>query len=102
MGLFEDILARHRGDKVAAGIEVAFGLMRGDPASFKAGYTAPNAVLAVRDLYELSTEETDRVAAAVDPAGIDREAITETVGGAARNRFTGASREDDDAPGDDA
>jgi hypothetical protein len=70
MGLFEDILDRHQGDKVAAGIEVAFGLRRGDPAHHKAGYTAANAILAVRDLYHLSDQEVGRVAATVNPAGV--------------------------------
>jgi hypothetical protein len=101
MGLFEDILDRHQGDKVAAAVEVGFGLMRGDPATHKAGYTGGNATLAVRDLYALTTEETDRVAAVLDPTGAEREAISLAVGGAARNRFSGPSREHDDAPGDD-
>jgi hypothetical protein len=76
MGLFEDILARHDGDKVTAGIEVAFGLMRGDPATHKAGYTAANAALAVRDLYALSNDEVTRVAATLDPRGVERDLLT--------------------------
>lgn len=99
MGLFEDILVRHNGDKVAAGIEVGFGLMRGDPAAFKAGYSAANAALAVRDLYELTTEEVAQVASVLDPAGIERDAISRIPD--VPRRHVGPSREHDDAPGDD-
>jgi hypothetical protein len=102
MGLFEDILARHRGDKVAAGIEVGFGLMRGDPATHKAGYTAANAALSARDLYGLTVEETRQVLGALDPAGVDRDGFDAAVGAAASDRFSGPSREHDDSPGDDA
>jgi hypothetical protein len=37
--------------------ELALGLMKGDAASFKAGYSAKNAVLAVQELRGLSEPE---------------------------------------------
>jgi len=50
---FERILATNGGDKISAAAEVAAGLMAGDPATFKAGYTLDNAVIAAAEVYEL-------------------------------------------------
>ena len=55
--LFDQILNAHGGNKVSAGVEVARALMKGDEATFKAGYTLDNAMLAVADLYHLSANE---------------------------------------------
>lgn len=41
------------GSKVLAAITIGRGLMAGDPATFKQGYTAENAFLAVVDLASL-------------------------------------------------
>lgn len=52
MGLLTDI--RAMGPR-----EIVRGLMRGDPAKFKAGYTAANAVIAAGELRDLSRRETE-------------------------------------------
>lgn len=57
MTVFEQILDAHGGDRVTAGVTVAKGLMAGDPAQFKAGYTDENAALAVRNLYDLDDDQ---------------------------------------------
>jgi hypothetical protein len=44
------------GDRLMAARLCARDLMRGDSTQFKAGYTAENAALAVKDLFGLSTE----------------------------------------------
>jgi hypothetical protein len=56
----------------------ARGLMAGDAASFKAGYTANNAFLATADAFELSDDEKTALAGAIDATiwtqkpGVDR------------------------------
>jgi hypothetical protein len=57
----QDYLERAMGNRVKAAEAMARDLMRGDPTTFKAGYTAENAALAVRDVFELSTREDDDV-----------------------------------------
>jgi hypothetical protein len=52
--------------RALAALTIARGLMAGDPATLKVGYTAENALLAVRDLAEmdglpLSVDDTDAV-----------------------------------------
>jgi len=59
--IFQAILRAHGGDRVAAAAAVASGLMRGDPATCKAGYSLPNAVIAAGELYELTAEQRDAV-----------------------------------------
>lgn len=50
-----------------APVELARDLMRGDPDTFKRGYSAENATLAVKDLFCLTETETERVRAAISP-----------------------------------
>jgi hypothetical protein len=59
--IFEAILRAHGGDRVASAAVVARGLMGGDPATCKAGYSLPNAVIAAGELYELTAEQRDGV-----------------------------------------
>lgn len=53
-GLLIGFLWEADGDRVKAGELVGQGLMRGDPAEHKAGYTLPNAMLAVIDLFTMT------------------------------------------------
>ena len=48
--------------KVAATI-FARDLMRGDPASFKAGYSLDNAIIAATEVFDLSKDEADEIRA---------------------------------------
>ena len=66
MSVFQNILNAHNGDQVSAAITVGRDLMKGDPASFKAGYTAANALLAVRDLYGLDAVQLEYVSKALE------------------------------------
>jgi hypothetical protein len=61
MHLRDEFLATHGGDRIAAAVNMALGLMRSDPRSFKLGYTRPNAVLAVVDVFDLTDSERQEV-----------------------------------------
>lgn len=51
-------------------LDLARGLMEGDPATFKVGYSQENAVLAVQDLHKLTDEEADELRIKLgDPKG---------------------------------
>lgn len=41
--------------------QFADDLMRGDPETFKAGYTLPNAVIATAEAFCISREETEKI-----------------------------------------
>jgi len=57
MSITEEILARNGGNKINASIELTIGLMRGDPATFKQGYSIGSALLACIDAYNLTKRE---------------------------------------------
>lgn len=59
--------------------ELALGLMKGDPATFKAGYTAANAALAAQDVFGLSDAETAELRRELEPAIIDGLGMLEEV-----------------------
>jgi len=59
--MIERYLAEHNGDRVQSAVAMGRDLMCGHPASFKAGYTAPNAGLVVREAFTLSDEEAGAV-----------------------------------------
>lgn len=69
MGIWLDYLATYDDDEDAT-IQLARDLMRGDAATFKAGYTAPNAYLAAieaaeRDGIHFSGEQLEAIRRAV-------------------------------------
>lgn len=47
-------------------VEMAVGLMEGDAATLKAGYTKANAVLAVADFKGLTAEQAETLGEAID------------------------------------
>ncbi len=49
--LRQEYLARTDGDQTAAATELAFDLMQGDPATFKAGYSFENAAIAANEVF---------------------------------------------------
>lgn len=53
--LRETYLQRTDCDYPAAAVELAFDLMQGDPATFKAGYTSENAVIAASEIFPTVT-----------------------------------------------
>lgn len=57
MSIWSDALEACLGDRLAAATDIAARLMSGDPATFKQGYTADNAVIAVADLAKRSGGE---------------------------------------------
>ena len=71
MGLKEEYLARAV-NPVYAAFLLAEDLMRGDPATFKAGYTADNAAISAAEIIELDAPQIQELCTALD-------ADTETV-----------------------
>lgn len=63
MDLQEQFLRVHNGNRVDAAAALGAGLMEGDAASFKVGYSADNAVLAVQELFGLEPGEVEVVGA---------------------------------------
>jgi hypothetical protein len=62
MTLWTDYLNRNSGNRVTTATEIARSLMASDPATFKRGYTADNALLAVEEMGDLTTAERNEVA----------------------------------------
>ena len=65
MSITSEILSRNEGNKMRAAVELALGLMRGDEATLKQGYTIGNALLVAIDSYNLVAREVALVADAV-------------------------------------
>lgn len=63
MSIFQELLDRPdiAGDRIGAAYVMAWQLMQDDPDECKAGYTLDNAMLVVRDGYELSGDEYTQV-----------------------------------------
>jgi hypothetical protein len=59
----QEYLAAHEGDRAAAMLAFAEGLMKGDKATHKAGYTRDNAVLAAVEIFRGTDEERDALLA---------------------------------------
>lgn len=59
--LANEYLQAANGLVTLAAANMATALMAGDPASLKAGYTLDNAMLAVEEVFELSSEESRSV-----------------------------------------
>ncbi len=57
----ESYLTEARGDRTIAAKNMALDLMKDDPNNFKQGYTLRNAILAVRDYFNLDDEEYAKV-----------------------------------------
>lgn len=57
-GLFDNEMPAGR---VLNALDIVDGLMAGDPATFRAGYTLDNALLAVQDVYGVTDEEADTI-----------------------------------------
>lgn len=57
------------GDQTVAAQAFAAGLMAGDPATFKAGYTRDNAVIATADAFDLPRETVENLIPQTDLAG---------------------------------
>lgn len=53
----DGLLKKHDGDRMAAAVELAEGLMRGDPTTFKAGYSLENAVHAAAEMFRSGVGE---------------------------------------------
>ena len=51
-----------------APVALAQDLMRGDPATFKQGYSAPNAALAAQEVFNLTNDQTDDLCAVLENA----------------------------------
>jgi len=51
-----EYLARHA-DEISAAVTFARDLMRGDPDSFQAGYSAPNAAISAAEVFEVTASE---------------------------------------------
>jgi hypothetical protein len=71
-----DYIQKADGDRTAAAENFARDLMRGDPATFKAGYTTDNALLATADAFGIDDAEFAAVAARFANAG-DQAACAE-------------------------
>ncbi len=61
MGITEDILNANGGDRVKAAAVLAHGLMIGDRASFKQGYSRINALLAAQEMYDIGAVQMPTV-----------------------------------------
>ena len=80
MDLRTEYLSRHQGDTTAAACELARDLMRGDPRSFQAGYTLPNAAIAAAELFShdpgpLRREIETRLGREIEPDGSAAEPL---------------------------
>lgn len=58
MNIAREYLMRHD-QPLAAAVEFARDLMKGDPATFKAGYSLENAAIAASEIFELSRDEIE-------------------------------------------
>lgn len=65
-GIRERFLAENNGDTAKAAEALARGLMKGDAATFKAGYTADNAAIAAAEVFALDTEGVETLATSLD------------------------------------
>lgn len=61
-GIRADYLAKALGSPALAGARLAKDLTEGDPVTFKAGYTVPNAIIAAREIFPEATEAAIRKA----------------------------------------
>lgn len=68
MGHLADEYRAIAGDDHAAAVMLARDLMRGDSATFKVGYSAPNAAYAAGELFGMSHEEIDRIGEEIEDA----------------------------------
>jgi hypothetical protein len=59
--LAEEYLRRHHQDRQAAALELAAGLMAGDSAQCKAGYSAASAALTASELFGLDAGQSARL-----------------------------------------
>ena len=65
---------QHQGNDSEAMAAMAFDLMEGDAARFKAGYSEANAVIAVAEVFGVEREDVERALAAARKyeAGVNR------------------------------
>lgn len=61
LSIGEEYVRKGGGDRIIGAMIFCEDLMRGDPATFKVGYTAPNAVLAAKDAMDLEEVEVEHL-----------------------------------------